>query len=96
VTRATSFGFGRYRSVLSLPGIRPLLAAAFIGRLPVAMISLAIVLLVSEESGSYAIAGAVSATQALASGIFSPFLGRLIDRLGQTPVLVACAIAFPI
>jgi MFS family permease len=96
VTRATSFGFGRYRSVLSLPGIRPLLAAAFIGRLPVAMVSLAIVLLVSEQSGSYAIAGAVSATQALASAVFSPLLGRMIDRLGQTLVLVSCAIAFPI
>jgi MFS family permease len=82
--------------VLSLPGIRPLLAAAFIGRLPVAMVSLTIVLLVSEESGSYAIAGAVSATQALASAVFSPLLGRMIDRLGQTPVLVSCAIAFPI
>jgi MFS family permease len=89
-------GFGRYRSVLSLPGIRPLLAAALIGRLPVAMVSLSIVLLVSEQSGSYATAGAVSAAQALASAIFSPLLGRLIDRLGQTPVLVTCAIAFPI
>jgi MFS family permease len=96
MTRATSLGFGRYRAVLSLPGIRPLLAAAFVGRLPVAMLSLTIVLLVSQESGSYATAGAVSATQAIASAIFSPLLGRLIDRLGQTPVLVGCAIAFPI
>ena len=88
MSRATSLGFGRYRAVLSLPGIRPLLAAAFVGRLPVAMVSLTIVLLVSQESGSYATAGAVSATQAMASAIFSPFLGRLIDRLGQTPVLV--------
>ena len=96
MTRATSFGFGRYRAVLSLPGIRPLLVAAFVGRLPVAMLSLAIVLLVSEQTGSYAIAGAVSATQALASAVFSPLLGRLIDRLGQTRVLVSCAIVFPI
>jgi MFS family permease len=91
----TSQGFGRYRAVLSLPGLRPLLAAAFVGRLPVAMLSLAIVLLVSEQSGSYATAGAVSAVQALASAAVSPLLGRLIDRLGQTRVLVSCAIAFP-
>lgn len=92
----TSLGFGRYRAVLSLPGVRQLIAAAFIGRLPVAMLSLAIVLLVSQENGSYATAGVVSATQALASAAFSPLLGRLIDRLGQTRVLVSCAIVFPI
>jgi MFS family permease len=78
-----------------MPGLKPVLIAAFIGRLPVSMASLAIVLLVSEQNGSYAVAGAVAATQALASAAFGPVLGRLLDRLGQTEVLVACAIGFP-
>jgi MFS family permease len=60
------------------------------------MMSLSIVILVSEETGSYATAGAVAATQALCGAISSPVLGRLIDRIGQTPVLVFCAIAFPV
>jgi predicted MFS family arabinose efflux permease len=89
------FRLGRYGAVISLPGLRPLLLAAFIGRLPVSMVSLSIVLLVREQNGSYAVAGAVAAAQALASGASGPVLGRLMDRLGQTRVLVACAIGFP-
>jgi MFS family permease len=96
MTGAKPFRLGRYATVVSLPGLRPLLIAAFIGRLPVAMVSLAIVLLVVQENGSYAVAGAVAATQALASAAFGPVLGRLLDRLGQTEVLVACAIGFQV
>ncbi len=89
-------GLARFAAVLALPGFKPLLAAAFVGRLPISMLSLGIVLLVSQENGSYATAGAVAATQAFAGGVTQPLIGRLIDRLGQTPVLVTCAIAFPI
>ncbi len=89
-------GLGRFATVLALPGVRPVLVAAFVGRFPIGMMSLSIVLLVSEETGSYATAGAVAATQALAGAIASPLLGRLIDRIGQTPVLVFCGVAFPL
>jgi MFS family permease len=89
-------GLARFGTVLALPGVRPVLVAAFIGRLPIGMMSLSIVILVSEETGSYATAGAVAATQALAGGVTSPLLGRLIDRIGQTPVLVGCAVTFPL
>lgn len=91
----TPLRLGRYAAVFSLPGMRRLLLAAFVGRLPVSMLSLSIVLLVSERNGSYAVAGAVAAVQAFASAAFGPVLGRLIDRIGQTQVLVVCAIAFP-
>jgi MFS family permease len=94
VTSAKPFRLGRYTAVVSLPGLRPLLVAAFIGRLPVAMVSLAIVLLVVQENGSYAVAGAVAAIQALSSAAFGPVLGRLLDRRGQTKVLVTCAVGF--
>jgi MFS family permease len=92
----TDVGLARFAAVFALPGVRPLLVAAFVGRLPISMLSLGIVLLVSQENGSYAVAGAVAATQAFAGGVAQPFLGRLIDRLGQTPVLVPCAVAFPL
>jgi MFS family permease len=59
------------------------------------MVSLSIVLLVSEQNGSYAVAGAVAATQAFASAATGPVLGRLVDQLGQTRVLVVCGIGFP-
>ena len=93
---ASHAGLGRFGAVFALPGLKPLLAAAFIGRLPISMLSLGIVLLVSQENGSYATAGAVAAAQAFAGGVAQPLVGRLIDRIGQTPVLVTCAITFPV
>jgi MFS family permease len=75
--------------------MKPLMAAAFVGRLPVAMHSLGMVLFLSHETGSYAVAGAATGAFAIAGGVSAPILGRIIDRAGQTPVLVGCAIAFP-
>jgi MFS family permease len=88
-------GIRRYRAVLARPHMTSLLAAAFLGRLPVGMFSLAVVLFLSSETGSYAVAGAATGAFAIAGGISAPIVGRLIDRVGQTPVLVACAAGFP-
>jgi MFS family permease len=90
-----SGGIRRYADVLAKPHIGPLFAAAFLGRLPVGMYSLATVLVVSKATGSFAVAGAATGAFAISSGVSAPFLGRLIDRVGQTPVLVACAVGFP-
>jgi MFS family permease len=85
----------RYRALLRIPHVRRLLATAFVGRLPVGMMSLSLVLLVSRATGSYASAGVVTGAQAIGAGVFAPIAGRLMDRLGQTRVLVTCAIVFP-
>lgn len=79
---------GPYRRVLSVPGGAAFSAAGFVARLPISMQTLGTVLLVAATSGSYALAGAVSATFALALAVFSPVLGRLVDRLGQARVLI--------
>ena len=89
-------GIGRYRAVLAMPHMAALLGAAFLGRLPVAMYSLAVVLYLSAETGSFAVAGAATGAFAIAGGVTAPLIGRLIDRVGQTPVLVACAAGFPV
>ena len=89
-------GLGRYAAVLARPQVAPVFAAAFVGRLPVGMYSLAIVLFLSKETGSFAVAGAATGACWVAGGASAPVLGRLIDRVGQTPVLVACAVAFPV
>jgi MFS family permease len=82
-----------YRELLEVPGARIFVAAGFVGRMSMAMLGIGIVLLVSAVTGSYGIAGAVSATCALAFAAGSPFLGRLADRYGQRPVLVPLASA---
>lgn len=61
-------------------------STGFLARFPMAMIGIGEVLLVSSQTGSYALAGALSATGALANAVFGPLLGRATDRYGQSLV----------
>jgi MFS family permease len=81
-----------YLDVLRTPSVARLLSSAVVGRMPTAMAGLAIVLLVREGGGSYGVAGAVAGTYSIALALTSPLLGRLVDRVGQTGVLVGCAV----
>ncbi|MGH3156693.1 MAG: hypothetical protein ACRDNF_08995, partial [Streptosporangiaceae bacterium] len=77
----------QYLEIFRIPGTRQFSAACFIGRWPMAMVNLGIILVVSAATGRYAIAGAVSATGSLCYALASPQLGRLADRSGQRRVL---------
>jgi hypothetical protein len=55
------------------------------------MVGLATVLTVRAATGSYALAGAVAGTYAVANSLIAPVHGRLIDRFGQARVLLPCA-----
>ncbi len=77
-----------YDRILRTPGVPRLLGGAVVGRMPVGMGALALFLLVRVGGGSYATAGLAVATATLAGCVGAPTLGRLIDRLGQTAVLV--------
>jgi MFS family permease len=83
----------RYGDVLAAPGSAALLAASVAARLPLGMISLAIVLLVRERTGSFAAAGASVGAYALAGAATTPLLGALVDRVGRRAVLVPTATA---
>jgi len=83
-----------YLAILRLPHARPLLLASLAGRLPTATGPLSVVLLVQAATGSLALAGAASATIALASGLLAPLRGRLVDRFGQRRCLLPMALAF--
>jgi MFS family permease len=82
----------RYRAILATPHVRGLVAAMALARLPIGLNGLAIVLYEREQSGSFAIAGAVAGALALGAGLGAPLIGRTIDRLGQWRVLLPCAI----
>ena len=75
-----------YRAIFRPPGTRGFAAAAFLARLPIAMAAIGIITMLSQTHGAYGLAGAVSATFALANALLAPQLSRLIDRLGQTRV----------
>ena len=83
-----------YRQVLSTPGGLAFSAAAFVARIPISMMGLGIVLLVEAGTGSYGLAGSVSAAYVVANAGLSIVQGRLLDRLGQARVLVPAVLVF--
>ena len=83
-----------YRRVLSRPGTLRFSATGLVARLPISMAGLGIVLLVSTRTGSYGVAGAVSAAFTAVNAGLAILQGRLIDRLGQRRVLSVAATVF--
>jgi MFS family permease len=82
-----------YRRFLTAPGVPRLFSSMLVGRLPAGMLTLAIVLRITQDGGSYRLAGAITAAFAIGVSLTTPILSRLVDRRGQTVVLVPCAIA---
>ncbi|AWN30269.1 MFS transporter [Streptomyces sp. NEAU-S7GS2] len=77
-----------FRRVLARGG--PMLPVlSFLGRLPTAMCQFGSLLLVAETSGSLATAGLVGGALAAGQTAGGPLLGRLADRHGQRPVVLA-------
>ena len=86
--------FSTYRRVLATPGALLFSATGLVGRLPISMAGLGIVLLVQASTGSYGVAGAVSATYMVANAVCAILQGRVIDGLGQGRVLTLLAFSF--
>jgi MFS family permease len=82
----------RYLEILRAPYVGALVSSALLARLPIGINALAIVLYLREQTGSFAIAGAVSGTLAAGSGIGAPVQGRLVDRVGARRVLLPLAV----
>jgi predicted MFS family arabinose efflux permease len=77
--------------MLSAPGAAALVASSILARLPLAMFSIALLVHAQRLSGSFAVGGAVSGAYAIGGAVSAPVLGRLVDRCGQTWVLVSGA-----
>jgi MFS family permease len=83
-----------YGRIFGVPGAARFSLAGWLGRVPAATTGLGTVLMVSGQTGSYALAGAVSGTFALAYSVGSPQWARAVDRRGQGPVLRRSMVAF--
>lgn len=81
-----------YKEIFSVPGAVGFSAAGFFARLPIAMAPIGIVAMLSQTRGEYWIAGAVSATFALTNALIAPQVSRLVDRFGQSAVIVPSTI----
>jgi MFS family permease len=84
-------GLRRYRDLLRTPGLAPLMLAVSFGRLPYGMNILAVILLLRAAGFDYAEVGIVTAASGLSVGLAAPVMGRMIDRVGQTKVLLTAA-----
>jgi MFS family permease len=82
----------RYRALFSTPGVGRLLFGSVVGRLPVGMFSLAILLFVHGATGSFLTAGLAVGAFTAGGAVVGPALGALVDRVGQTPVLLPAAV----
>ncbi|WP_455358833.1 MFS transporter [Streptomyces sp. SYSU K21746] len=76
-----------YRAIFAAPGAKAFSAAGFIGRMPLSMMGIGIVTMISQLTGRYGLAGALSATVALSAAALGPQISRLVDRHGQRRVL---------
>jgi predicted MFS family arabinose efflux permease len=85
----------RYTAVLQPRDLRETFAVSLLGRLPIGITGLAILLLVQTSSGSFAVGGLASACYLAGLAAIAPALGRLIDRYGPRPALLASMLAFP-
>jgi MFS family permease len=92
---APVISLSRYTSLLQSREVREIFAASLIGRLPIGITGLAILLFVQATLGSFAKGGAAAAFYMAGLAVAAPILGRVIDRYGPRGVLLAAAALFP-
>nr|WP_203661736.1 MFS transporter [Streptomyces sp. SID14446] len=73
--------------MFAAPGSKGFSAAGFLGRMPLSMMGIGVVTMISQLTGRYGLAGALSATMALAAAALGPQVSRMVDRHGQRRVL---------
>jgi predicted MFS family arabinose efflux permease len=83
-----------YRRVFAHRGAAAFSATGMVARLPISMMTLGIVILVSSLTGSYGLAGQISAAYVIGNALVSIPHGRLVDRFGQTTVLFVDTVTF--
>ena len=79
---------GPYRRLFTAPGSRAFTLGSLLARLPMGMFSVSAIIMIAGSRGSYALAGAVTATGLAATAVVAPWIARLVDRHGQTRVAV--------
>lgn len=93
---AQTLGVRSYRELFAGHEARRVISWGLLARMPMGMASLAFVLLVRGEGGSYTTAGIVSGAYTVAAGAGAVVGGRLVDRRRPAPVLMAYGIAYGI
>ena len=82
-----------YRALFAAPGSKGFAAAGLLGRMPLSMMGIGVVTMISQLTGRYGLAGALSATIALSAAAIGPQISRLVDQHGQRRVLRPATLA---
>ncbi|MFM9367014.1 MFS transporter [Streptomyces sp. Da 82-17] len=83
-----------YLRLFEFPGTRAFTLGNLVARLPMGMFGVSAIVMIAERYGSYALAGAVTATGLAATAVVAPYTARLVDRHGQARIaLPATALA---
>ncbi|MCI2959405.1 MFS transporter [Agromyces atrinae] len=77
----------RYSDLLKTPGVARIISAQLTARFPFGMLSLAFLLHIERQTGSYGAAGLVLAAMSIGQAIAGPLTSRLMGRWGMRPVL---------
>ncbi|MFF5705384.1 MFS transporter [Streptomyces sp. NPDC012794] len=83
---------GPYARLFTRPGTRGFTAGNLLARLPMGMFGVSAVMMIAGQRGSYALAGAVTATGLAATALAAPWTARLIDRYGQARIAVPATV----
>lgn len=82
----------RYSDLLKTPGVARIISAQLTARFPFGMLSLAFLLHIERQTGSYGAAGLVLAAMSIGQAIAGPLTSRLMGRWGMRPVLTVTLI----
>jgi MFS family permease len=98
MTRVDAVREGRnpYLMLLRTPGALGFSSSAFVGRMSMSMYGLGTVLLLVSLTGRYGDAGTVAGAGAIGYSVFSPYIAKMADRLGQRRVLLSQVVVFTI
>ncbi|MCH0542795.1 MFS transporter [Streptomyces sp. MUM 203J] len=81
-----------YLRLFTLPGTRAFTVGNLLARVPMGMFTVSAVIMIADARGSYALAGAVTATGLAATAVVAPFTARLVDRYGQRRVALPATV----
>ena len=86
--------FGGYAELLRIPHTARYSIGGVIACMPFPMIGMTITISVQHYYSNYALAGMLTAVQAIALAVASPALGKLIDKFGQRQVSIPTIIVW--
>ena len=74
--------FAPYRAFFAQSDVTSMVVIAWLSRMPVGMMGLAMLMYMRESLGDFKVAGSVVGVYFVAMAVFAPACGRIIDRIG--------------